>query len=114
MAEAAVVLPIIILAVITVILIVMFFYEASVSQSQMHMYLRSEAGNISQRMQSSTEEWDGYCNVGRDGPFRNIEARKEISMFHRGLLKGKGSGTVYGSWHVADGVAFKRAKGFLE
>ena len=42
MAEAAVVLPIVILAVITLVLIIMFFYQQSIQQSRMHMVLRQD------------------------------------------------------------------------
>ena len=87
----------------------MLFYEVSVSQSKMHMFLRSEAGTISERMTCIGADWDGICSTGRDGVFSTVEAHDEISMIHSGLLYSSGSLSVSGSWHVADGVAFRRS-----
>ena len=53
--EAAIVLPMVILSVITVVLIVMFFYSQVTEQSRMHITLRGEAGAATGRT-SYTEE----------------------------------------------------------
>lgn len=111
-AEAAVVLPSVILSVITVILILLLFYETSVSQSRMHMHLRSEAAVLSRRMTCNENAWDGSCTVERDGVFRNVKGCGRVAMTHGGLLKEKGIITVKGSWYAADGVAFKRTRRF--
>lgn len=113
-AEAALVLPVIILAVITVILVLMFFYEQSFDQSMMHIYLRSEAGAVTERLTCSSSDWNGTCTTEKKGVFKNIEGQNMLTMLHRGLLNRNGHAYNNGSWHAADGVAFRRAQGVLE
>lgn len=78
------------------------------------MYLRSEAGAVSQRMVSVSPEWNGRCSIGRDGIFPTVEGYDDISMIHSGLLSNRGNTVINGSWHVADGVALRRAQGILK
>ena len=47
--EAAVVLPVIMLSVITAILIIMFFYTQMTEQCRLHEVLRAEAGRMTDK-----------------------------------------------------------------
>ena len=77
--EAAVVLPIVILSIITVILIVMYCYECSAERSMMHKDLYGS---------------------GRKS------ASVEVSLVHSGMLNSSGSQTFICSHHVSDGVRY--------
>lgn len=103
MAEAAIVLPIVILAVITLILILTFFYEQSIRQSQLHMALRAESGIASGKMTCETVNWDGQITKTRQGIYHVVRGSREISMGSRGLLKEPGLSTVEGTWRITDG-----------
>ena len=47
--EAAVVLPVIMLSVITAILIIMFFYTQMTEQCRLHEFLRAESGKVTEK-----------------------------------------------------------------
>ena len=131
MIEAAVVLPIIILTVITIILIVMFFYDGSVSQSDMHRALRIEADAASGKTTcyssgagyggpGSGSSYGGPGSVGSYGSDGNaltegvyfkharkkISASKDISMIHEGLLRQSGSMSIRSSVYITDGTKY--------
>lgn len=103
MAEAAVVLPIVILAVITLVLIIMFFYQQSVQQSRMHMALRAEAGSITGKMACETTRWDGQIDKTREGIYPVVRGSLELSMGSRGLLKAPGRTEITGTWRITNG-----------
>ena len=121
-AEAAVVLPVIIFAVITVVLIVMLFYEQSVNQSRMHMALRCEAGQITGKTVTYNEElqpldaatvWDGNIASERKGLFRQVAGDKEIQMIAKGILSERFALRLSDTAHAADGVNYIRLKGAI-
>lgn len=110
MAEAAIVLPIIVLATITVVLIVLFFYEESVMQSRLHMILRAEAGAVSGKTLCSTAcDEDPRATISVSGVLtKKVSGNQYLHMRNAGILRKKGSFKIDGEVYVADGVAFLR------
>lgn len=102
--EAAVVFPIVIFTLLTLIMIVMYFYDCAASQSDMHRFLRKEAGDATGKTicYSFDVEDDFYVQHER----RRITAYKDVSMLHRGLLYRKGFRTISGSIHITDGPKY--------
>ena len=103
MAEAAVVLPIVILAVITLVLIIMFFYQQSIQQSRMHMVLRAEAGSLTGRMTCKTADFDGQIGKTREGIYPVVRGSLELSMGSSGLLKAPGRTEISDTWRITNG-----------
>lgn len=94
-AEAAAVLPFVILSVITTVLIIMFFYTSSVSESRMHAALRCEAGLITGKSSVVSEEgcvlspedlWDGSISSSGAVTSKRVVGSKSVSMVSGGLL----------------------------
>ena len=121
-AEAAVVLPVIILTVITVVLIIMFFYDESVNQSKMHIALRCETGQVTKKTTSYINEsgitdsgtvWDGNLTIDRNGIFRKVSGDKSIYIIARGILKSRAANTISDSAYVIDAVRFVRVHGSI-
>ncbi len=107
-AEAAVVLPIIVLVTITVVLIVLFFYEESVMQSRMHMALRAEAGAVSGRTLCS-EVGDSQASITVSGVLpKKVSGSQHLHMRNAGILTRRGIFRIDGRVYVADGVFFVR------
>ena len=117
-AEAAVVLPVIIFAILTTVLIVMFFYEQSVEESKMHIALRCQAGQLTEKniyysegFQKNPEGfWDGDVSVKRYGLYYSLSARENISMLHKGLIYAPGTTDINGSWYAIDPAKIRRQK----
>lgn len=118
-AEAAVVLPFVILAVITVVLIIMFFYASSVSQSRMHMALRCEAGLATGKCTAYAEDgsalspdeiWDGQITASGVSAARRVSAGAEVSMVSRGLLSDLGRREITGSFRALDPAGLRRLR----
>ena len=118
-AEAAVVLPFVILAVITVVLIIMFFYQSSLAECRMHMALRCEAGLVTGKYSSfagdgtalSPEDlWDGSITTSGVSPVKRVSATAEVSMVSRGLLSRIGRRKVTGSLRALDPAALLRIR----
>lgn len=108
MAEAAVVLPIIVLVTITVVLIVLFFYEESVMQSRMHMTLRAEAGAVSGRTLCAAGE-NSHASITVSGVLsKKVSGSQHLHMRNTGILKRRGTFQIDGQVYVADGVFFAR------
>lgn len=110
-AEAAVVLPFVILAILTTVLILLYFYDSSVSESRMHMALRCEAGLASGKsaaysdddsLLSSEDLWDGSIASSGSFPAARIRGSKTISMVSAGLLARLGRRTLSGELRVTD------------
>lgn len=119
--EAAVVLPVIVLTVITVILIVMYCYDGSVSQSRLHRALRYEAAMTAGNVKDYAFEQDRagleeeiYFEHGR----RQISASKNISMLHEGILYDRGGRTLTASVHITNSVKYalrrQKIEAFIE
>ena len=118
-AEAAVVLPFVILAVITVVLIIMFFYTSSLSQCRMHMALRCEAGLITEKCTSyandgttlsADELWDGHITLSGLSAAKRVTAAADVSMVSRGLLSKVGRRQITGDLLAIDPVGALRIR----
>lgn len=107
--EAAVVMPILMLAVITVILILLFFYHQGTEQSRMHMALRQEAGNISGHTRYLHDSgYSGELSCEKKAGDRRICGSETLIMKHRGILYRNGRFTINGEAYVVDGTAYVR------
>ena len=102
--EAAVVFPIVIVTLLTLIMVVMYFYDCSAVQSDMHKFLRKEAGEVSGKTvyYSYDVDEDFYTQQER----RKITASRDVFMWRRGILYRKGVRTVSGSVHITDGTKY--------
>ncbi len=119
-AEAALVLPISMLAIITIVLVLLFFYQQSVETSRLHQAIRCKAGEVTERTiyysdKASTDGaegllWDGSISVKSGLLFKSVNGSKDISMLHWGILWGQASALLEGSCYAADGVKVKRLK----
>ena len=85
--EAAIVLPVIMLTVITSVLIIMFFYTQMTEQCRLHEELRKEAETA-----TGKEVYD----------------KRYLIMEDKGLLHKKGTFVVEGKSHVVDGPSYIR------
>ena len=117
-AEAAVVLPFVILAVITTVLIIMFFYASSVSECRMHMALRCEAGLLTEKLTTYSDEgtilapedlWDGTITSSGLAAKR-VSGSDEVSMVSRGLLSHIGKRQITGELRAVDPVSLLRIR----
>ena len=118
-AEAAVVLPFVILSVLTVVMIVMFFYESSLAESRMHMALRCEAGLITEKCTSYSEDgiilspdtvWNGNITTSGVTPAKRVIGTGEVRMVSHGLLSGLGRREITGDLRAADPVKLLRIR----
>ena len=118
-AEAAVVLPFVILAVITTVLIIMFFYESSVSESSMHMALRCEAGLISEKCTSYSDGgtalspddiWNGSITSSGVSHAKRVSGSADVAMVSRGLLSRLGRRHLTDDLRVLDPVSLLRLR----
>ena len=117
-AEAAVVLPFVMLAIITTVLIIMYFYESSVSESRMHMALRCEAGLITEKSTAYAENtalspeelWDGSLTTSGAATAKRVSGSKNISMASAGLLSGPGRRQISGQLRAVDPVRALRLR----
>ncbi len=118
-AKAAVVLPFVILSVITVVLIIMFFYESSLAESRMHMALRCEAGLITEKYTTYSEDatvlpsdavWNGSITTSGVSPAKHVFGNGEVHMVSRGLLSGIGMREITGDLRAADPVKLLRIR----
>ena len=112
-------LPFVILAVITTVLIIMFFYESSVSESRMHMALRCEAGLISEKCTSYSDDgtalspddiWDGSITSSGVSPAKRVSGSADVAMVSRGLLSRLGRRHLSGYARVLDPVSLLRIR----
>ncbi len=122
-AEAAVVLPFVILSVITTVLITMYFYESSVSESRMHMALRCEAGLSAETVTRFSEDssvlssealWDGSITSHGVSAAKIFKASREISMISEGLLSHLGQRRLSGELRAADPVLSLRLRQIIQ
>ena len=111
--------PFVILAVITAVLIIMFFYDSSVSQSQMHMALRCEAGLVTEKCTvyaedgtalSPEEIWDGHITSSGVSAAKRVSGSTEVSMVSRGLLSYVGRREITASLRALDPAGIKRLR----
>ena len=114
--EASIVLPMIILTVITVVLIIMFFYSQVTEQSRLHIALRSEAGAAAGNDAGGAGESISEAEIYVDEGAVTSEAygKKYLLMKNSGILDGKKTFTVEGSWSAVDGAAYVRYMNFVK
>lgn len=93
--EAAIVLPVIMLTVITAVLIIMFFYMQMTEQCRLHESVRAEAEKVTDK------------SVGK------VYDKKYLIMEHRGLLHKKGTFVVEGYSYVIDGPSYVRLSNII-
>lgn len=118
-AEAAVVLPFVFLSILTAVMIVMFFYESSVTESQMHMALRCEAGLLTETSTSYSEEgtvlssddiWRGNITSSGLAGTKQVSASADVSMVSKGLLSNLGRRRLSASVRALDPTAMLRLR----
>lgn len=111
--EAAIVLPMIILATITAILIIMFFYSQMTEQCRLHTALRMEAGRLSEKTiytagADSSADLEAEIYIDSKAMGGEVYGKKYLVMEHKGLLSRKGAFVVEGKCHAVDGVEYVR------
>ncbi len=117
--EAAIVLPVIILTVITVILVLMFFYSQALSQSRMHLEMRAEAGRVTGKTIYRYDSYGREQNVGElyseeSLTGSKVYGKKYVMMQHRGILEKKGVFIIQGTCHGTDGAKYVRYHDFAK
>ena len=95
MAEAAIVLPIIILVVMTSVLIILFFYSQAVNQSELHMSLRKDAAASNELLSNPFSK-------------HKVSDSRRLIMDHKGILTDYGRFCVEGSSYLFDGPEYVR------
>ena len=95
--EAAVVLPVIMLSVITAILIIMFFYTQMTEQCRLHEALRAEARTMTDKNVIGGE----------------VTGKKYLVMEHSGILRRKGTFVLESHCYAIDGPSYVRASSIV-
>lgn len=110
--EAAIVLPVIMLSVITAILIIMFFYTQMTEQCRLHKALREEAGKVTDKTiymsDVYTKTTDADIYVDKDILGGKVYGKKYLTMEHKGILEKKGIFVLESSFYAADGPSYIR------
>ena len=108
-----------IFSVITVVLIVMFFYESSLAESRMHMALRCEAGLVTEKCTSYSEDgsvlstesvWDGSVTTSGAAPTKRVIGNGEVRLVSCGLLSGLGMREITDDLRAVDPVKLLRIR----
>lgn len=109
-AEAAVVLPVIIMAVLACLLVSVFFCQMTVARCEMHDALRDKAGSLSGRTarMDFTPAWEGTPRIDRRGILTTVTGKETHSMKNNPLLRGRYAEDLYAQCHAADGVDYVR------
>ncbi len=110
MAEAAMVLPLLILSVLTCLLVSMFFYDTTIRQCQQHQQLRSASDDLTgctSRPGLSPRE-GADITVTRQGVFPVVSSADGSRMPARGLLRMRPSSVTESRWHACDGAEYVR------
>ncbi|MBQ9016064.1 MAG: hypothetical protein IJ109_08075 [Firmicutes bacterium] len=110
MIEAAVVLPLLILSVLTCLLISMFFYDTTQKQCRMHQTLRAQAGELTGRIHTldPAPADEISLSTGMQGLFQTVTGKEETAMIDSIMLKTRVSESTEALWHASDGVSFIR------
>lgn len=115
--EAAVVLPVIMLAVITSVLIIMFFYMQMAEQCKLHNVLRAEAGRVTEKTiytsGASNDMSDAAMHIDKNIIGGKVTGRKYLVMDHKGILDKKGTFTLEGHCYVVDGTSYVRVSSII-
>lgn len=113
-AEASMVLPLLILSVLTCLLVCMFFYDTTLQQCRLHQLLRCEADeltghtvNLSPPVTDEDLDEDALTVSGH-GVFKTVSGKEHIVMIDQGILHSKVSSDIESLWHASDGVTYVR------
>ena len=115
--EAAVVLPVIMLSVITAILIIMFFYTQMTEQCRLHEVLRAEAGRMTDKticlskIAYDTSDVALYSDKNVIGG--EVTGKKYLVMEHSGILRRKGTFVLESHCYAIDGPSYVRASSIV-
>ena len=97
----------------------MYFYESSVSESQMHMALRCEAGLVTEKstayssgggILSPENIWAGSITTSGIAPAKRISASGDVSMVSKGLLSHTGRRQLSAELRAVDPVGLLRLR----
>lgn len=122
--EAAIVLPMVILAVITIVLIIMFFYSQVTERSAMHIALRHGAGEAAGKTVYTGDEADsGQGGVKSDESDVYIDrgiveseayGKRYLMLENRGLLEKRSPFIIEGKCVAVDGAAYIRYRNVIK
>ena len=109
-AEASIVLPIIILAVLACVLYCLFCFTLTEQQCRMHAAIRKEAVLLTARAGEITTgiTWDGEIHTARKGLFQRVSGKETLTMNKQGIMNQRVSADIEGIWQASDGVSFVR------
>ena len=110
MAEAAMVLPLFILSVLTCLLVSMFFCDTTIRQCEQHQQLRSASDDLTGctvRLNWSSRP-DNEITAARRGVFPVVTSAYGSRMPARGLLRMRPSSVTESRWHACDGAEYVR------
>lgn len=97
----------------------MYFYESSVSESQMHMALRCEAGLVTKKSTAYSDDggilspesvWSGSITTSGVAPAKRICASGDVSMVSKGLLSHTGRRQLSAELRAVDPVSLLRLR----
>lgn len=123
--EAAIVLPMVILAVITLVLIIMFFYSQVTERSAMHIALRHGAGEAAGKTVYTgveedggkgdlTDESDTDVYVDRGIVESEAYGKRYLMLENRGLLEKRSPFIIEGKCVAVDGAAYIRYRNVIK
>lgn len=117
--EAAIVLPVIIVTVITCVLIVMLFYSQISERCKLHVELRKQAGLITEKTEYVYETGDSVSDNAelhftKSGFGGTVYGKEYIIMNKRGVLEKKGVLAVEGSSCVVNAPEYVRYCNFVK
>ncbi len=114
--EAAIVMPILILAVITSVMIIIFFYREMREQSLMHTALMNEAAVLIQGEYFTADEgsWDGSVDLKKSIDGGTVFGKKYLLMDNKGILAEKGTFTLEDRYVFVDGPDYVRYCSLLD
>ena len=108
--EAAIVMPVIMLSVITAVLIIMFFYRQMSEQCMMHRTLIDEASFAlrGEGFSDDPQMWDGSIYTEGSVFTKDINAEKRLDMGEYGILERSGEFLLEDRYIVVDGTGLVR------
>ncbi len=115
--EAAIVLPVIMLTVITSVLIIMFFYTQMTEQCRLHEVLRAEAGRVTDKTIYLSGEMqdieDTSIHIDKKAIGGEVTGKKYLVMEHKGIINKRGTFTLEGHSYAVDGTSYVRASSII-
>ncbi len=101
----------------------MYFYESSVTESQMHMALRCEAGLVTEKSTAYSADggvlspegiWSGSITTSGVAPAKRIRADGSVSMVSKGLLSHTGRRQLSAELRAVDPVSLLRLRQIVQ